>query len=214
MVKYFNNRVLLENTLLPYFCNTESLNLINRLFSKLNYEKYLTYLQPHGIVETYCPNTKFIIQRVNYINGEMDGLSEEWFDNDKLSIKCNYKNGKLDGLFEEWYENGQLWIRQSFKNNNLEGLSEVWYDNGQLDYKANYKNGNYDGLFEEWYDDGKLYIKCIYKDRKLDGLYEEYFLNGQIHSRCNYINGICDSTENWYLDGEPMLIENQELEYA
>ncbi len=39
-VKYFNNTILLQNTLLPYFCNEYPLIFINKQFQKLNYEKY------------------------------------------------------------------------------------------------------------------------------------------------------------------------------
>jgi hypothetical protein len=63
MKKYFNNIVLLQNTLLPYFCNEEPLKLVNKQFYRLNYEKYNTHYQPHGILETYCPKTKILYDR-------------------------------------------------------------------------------------------------------------------------------------------------------
>jgi len=38
--KYFENLPLLQSTLLAYFCDEESLKLVNKVFYKLNYEKY------------------------------------------------------------------------------------------------------------------------------------------------------------------------------
>ena len=51
MHAYFNIIVLLQNTLLPYFCDEIPLISINKKFYNLNYEKYNIRLQPHGIVE-------------------------------------------------------------------------------------------------------------------------------------------------------------------
>jgi antitoxin component YwqK of YwqJK toxin-antitoxin module len=70
MEKYFNNSELLQNTLLLYFCDEKLLKLINKLFYKLNYEKYLIHTQPHGIVETYYENSK-IKERKTYKNGKI-----------------------------------------------------------------------------------------------------------------------------------------------
>jgi hypothetical protein len=39
-VTYFENIPLLQNTLVPYFCEPEPLKSINKVFFKLNYEKY------------------------------------------------------------------------------------------------------------------------------------------------------------------------------
>lgn len=60
---YFQNTELLQNTLLPYFCVEEPLKSINKLFSELNYEKYNTHLQPHGIIKTYYMQTMTIKER-------------------------------------------------------------------------------------------------------------------------------------------------------
>lgn len=76
MEKYFNNTQLLQNTLLPYFHHPYPLKLLNKKFNTLNYEKYNTNLQPHGILETYNPKTKLILERETYKNGILNGLSE------------------------------------------------------------------------------------------------------------------------------------------
>ena len=84
MNKYFENVILLQNTLLPYFCDEILLKTVNKVFSKLNYEKFLTHLQPHGIMESYYPETKIIDKRITYKNGFQDGLSEKYHINGKL----------------------------------------------------------------------------------------------------------------------------------
>jgi hypothetical protein len=74
MDKYFNDIPLLQNTLLPYFCDQYPLVCINKKFKTLNYAKYNTLLQPHGIVEIYYNGTKIIEEKITYKNGK-----KRWF---------------------------------------------------------------------------------------------------------------------------------------
>jgi antitoxin component YwqK of YwqJK toxin-antitoxin module len=140
MDKYFNSNVLLQNTLLPYLCEAEPLKLINKLFNKLNYEKYLTYTQPHGIRKTYYSNNKNI-----------------------KSIE-NYRNGELNGLYQKFYKSGKLYIKEYYKDDVEDGLYEKYYENGKLNQRCYCKDGYYDGLFESWNQDGELIQQKTYKD--------------------------------------------------
>jgi len=162
MDKYFGNVHLLQNTLLPYFCDEEPLKLINKIFYKLNYEKYLTHLQPHGIIEIYRDDGK-LQERKSYKNGKLEGLSEVWYI--ARYIKCWHKDGKLNGIYEEWYGDDQLEIK-TYKDGKIDGLDEGWYRNGQLRYKINYKKGIMDGSYEEWYN-GSIFLKHCYKDGEI-----------------------------------------------
>jgi len=72
--QYFNSTDLLQNTLLPYFCDEESLKLVNKIFYGLNYEKYNTHLKPHGIVKTYYSDNKKTFDTKTYKNGKLNGL--------------------------------------------------------------------------------------------------------------------------------------------
>ncbi len=91
---YFNNTQLLQNTLLSYFDIPLPLVSLNKRFSNLNYEKYNTHIQPHGIIESYHIKTKNIYQKIDYkpssgtrpkgVNGKLNGLFEEWYDDSKV----------------------------------------------------------------------------------------------------------------------------------
>ncbi len=132
MNQYFNNTQLIQNTLLPYFHDSYPLIPINKQYSKLNYEKYNTHLQPHGIFESYFLKAKTIYQRMNFINGKLDGLYQEWDENNLLRVRCEYKNYKIEGLYEHWYSNGQLSTKSWNKNGKLYGLTEMWNMDGTL----------------------------------------------------------------------------------
>jgi antitoxin component YwqK of YwqJK toxin-antitoxin module len=150
---YFQNSYLLHNTLLPYFSDDEPLKLINKLFYRLNYERYNTHIQPHGIIETYYFGTKTIHDRKTYKIG--------W-----IVQKMVY------GLFKKWYMNGKLYTKGNYTNKKLNGILERWYSNGQLKELINYKNGILSGLYERWSDTGEPCQRSNYKDNKLNGLHE------------------------------------------
>jgi len=122
---YFGNSQLLQNTLLPYFDSAESLKFINKLFSELNYEKYNTHIQPHGVLETYYPETRVIESKITYKNGEKDGSYEVWFNkpnNNQLSKKWYFTIGKPNGLYEEYRIDGSVFIRTNWINGFCDNL--------------------------------------------------------------------------------------------
>ncbi len=47
---YFENTILLQNTLLSYFCDKYPLKILNKQFNILIYEKYNALLKTHGIL--------------------------------------------------------------------------------------------------------------------------------------------------------------------
>jgi len=206
MDKYFNSINLLENTLLSYFCDEEPLKLINKLFSKLNYEKYNTHIRPHGIVITYYSDIKTMETKITYKNGKKDGLYEKWNKYEQLCIRQNYKNGKLDGLDEEWDKYNLLYIRQNHKNGKLDGLYEEWWSEDMLAVKCFYCNGKKEGLYESWNYDGTQNIKCYYKEDKQHGIYQRY--NIRLEIECNFIDGVCHGEFKKWHDSEHCEIIN------
>jgi len=115
---YFTNVQLLQSTLLPYFCEEEPLNLINKQFNKLNYEKYNTRLQPHGIVKTYHDYTKALFENITYKNGKKNGLYQMFYTNGSLVVNGYYKDDEFDGLWEEWYIDSIYRSKIYYKNGN------------------------------------------------------------------------------------------------
>jgi antitoxin component YwqK of YwqJK toxin-antitoxin module len=163
---YFENIDLLQNTLLPYFSEEEPLKSINKKFYKLNYEKYLTHLQPHGLTEFYLDKFRFYVRK-NYKNGKLDGL-QELYQNGKIYEREFYKYGKLNGLSEKWYKDGNLHSISNYKNGKKDGLYEQWWENDMLSTRCNYKNDKLNGLYEEWHKCGVLSMKIIYNKGKRD----------------------------------------------
>ncbi len=162
MEKYFENIQLLENTLLPYFCEEYPLKLINKKFNILNHEKYNTYIQPHGIHETYRVKNKIPYHTKTYRNGELDGLYKEYSIDGKLKIRSSYKNGMLNGLYESWFENGQLRERCNYVNDGINGIYERYWMNGNLKIKYECEYGIRNGVYQEYHYRGILKKEICY----------------------------------------------------
>jgi antitoxin component YwqK of YwqJK toxin-antitoxin module len=187
--QYFQNKDLLQNTLLNYFSTDEDLKNVSKQFQNLNYEKYNTHIQPHGIVETYFPNSDIHETYMTYVNGKLNGLYQSWYINGQLWEEVNYRNGKYNGLYEEWFDNGNLFIQSHYKNGERDGLYEEWNYDGDLVKKADYVDGKLNGSYEEWWNNGNLSIRCSYIIGERDGLYQEWYNNGRPDRLGNYVNG-------------------------
>lgn len=145
---------ILQFQILPFLDPACDLKLVNKKFNNIDFEKYCTLIQPHGIVEEYHWKTKNMLTRYSYVNGKEHGLSESWFDDGLQRWKCNFKNGKMNGLNEIWYPNGQQKCKDNYQDDKFHGVCEGWYVGGAQLYKWNFQNGMEYGLQETWEENG------------------------------------------------------------
>ena len=57
------------------------------------------------------------------------------------NIKSNCIDGKLNGLYQEYYENGNKKIECNYIDNILNGLYQEYYENGNKKIECNYELG-------------------------------------------------------------------------
>ena len=79
----------------------------------LIYKKYAKGPFTGLVEEFYENNNPFILRpfpcRIrNFRYGKLDGLSEWFKENGRVTMRLNFKNGLLNGVWERFYENGQL----------------------------------------------------------------------------------------------------------
>ena len=84
------------------------------------------------------------------------GTSVEYYENGQVEVRINFKDGEKNGLYESYFENGQLKLKHNHKDGKTEGFIEQFYENGQLQLTKNYKNGWEDGPSEDYYENGQL----------------------------------------------------------
>lgn len=76
-----------------------------------------------------------------------------------MFFRTNYVNGNYNGLYEEWYDSGQRYKKYNSIDDKLCGQFEEWHINGQLHIKCTYVNDKICGSYESWHADGKQKMK-------------------------------------------------------
>ena len=79
-----------------------------------------------GVVLTFYENGQ-LRQKVKYMGGQENGISELYRENGILKRKLSYRDGKQHGLMESYYESGLLKIKSNFKSGNPQGLYELFH---------------------------------------------------------------------------------------
>jgi hypothetical protein len=83
-----------------------------------------------GVSTEYQENGQ-LAEKVNWVDGEVNGLAESYHENGQLAYKGNFKDGKFNGLSKWYHENGQLMKTFTHKDGRLHGLWESYDENGQ-----------------------------------------------------------------------------------
>lgn len=91
-----------------------------------------------GLYQGWYHYNNQLLESVNYVDGEKNGLSQLWHTNGQLWGNINYVDGKMNGLCQHWHDNGQLWQEVNYVDGKLDGLYQCWHTNGQLDTTINY----------------------------------------------------------------------------
>ena len=116
----------------------------------------------NGITAEWYYNGKKEVQSI-IKEGKKDGLHTTWYENGRKRREANYSEGKMDGLSTEWYRNGRKKSEENFKNEKL--ISSVaWKPNGEKCLVTNVKHGT--GVFVQYTEDGTEIYRTIWKDGK------------------------------------------------
>lgn len=110
--------------------------------------------------------------KYNFKGGLLNGLREQYYENNQLMSVSNFKNGKEDGIYEYYDKSGQLEDKRNYKDG--EDTGDSFNNNGQL--KSRFK----DGIKEEYYENGQLKAKFPYIGA---GQIEIYYENGQLQGK-------------------------------
>jgi len=95
------------------------------------------------------------------IQGELEGLHVDRFDDGSKKQELYYQNNQKNGVFQKWFAHGQLEKRGNYKNDRFDGFFEAWNEEGVPRWKGFYKDGMQDG---EWvlYDKEGNALPTIY----------------------------------------------------
>lgn len=89
----------------------------------------------------YLEQKKQIHKKVNYANGKLDGMYQEYFYNGALKQQGVYKLGEKTGLWTEYYNTGTVMTMMHYQRDLLHGWVQYYDKAGNLQSKLMYRNG-------------------------------------------------------------------------
>lgn len=103
----------------------------------------------------YHKKGKGIMTKEFYVDGNLHGTKTVYYLNHKIAEKLNYNNGEKEGVNNYYSPQGVILKKLLYKNDELHGPA-VYYDAyGNVTLKGNYKNGRKDGVWQH-YKEGDL----------------------------------------------------------
>jgi antitoxin component YwqK of YwqJK toxin-antitoxin module len=94
----------------------------------------------NGAVVKYYPDGK-VAEKLLYRNDLKYGECLKYYPDGTLTLKTNYINGNLDGKFEAFFENGRPEMFGEYKDNLREGPWIIYRKDGTMRFKAEYSSG-------------------------------------------------------------------------
>jgi antitoxin component YwqK of YwqJK toxin-antitoxin module len=106
----------------------------------------------------------------SYLNGLLEGVQKQWYENKILNEKRLYIANKKEGLHQGWWENGKPKYKYHFENDEFQGEVLEWYQTGQLFKKFHYDKGHEEGSQRLWFEDASVRANYVIKKGKKYGL--------------------------------------------
>lgn len=109
------------------------------------------------IVGKYENGTPIKVECYNTVNGEKQKVKEiRYFPNGEKEFEAEYLNGELNGESRQWYKNGNLWVEEGYLNGLKHGPFIVYTDNGDKSFAGEYDEGTKTGQWDFWDNNGNL----------------------------------------------------------
>ena len=155
----------------------------------------------------------YLESKNQYLKGELNGLSINYYNTGAVESEKNYKNGYADGLFKAYYRNNQLQKMGYFVDDLKQGYWIGYFPNGKLEYEYYYENDLKDRYMveysvtglkksEEYFEYGFLKFinhfdtlgKVVYSNTftRGTGEYKSVYPNGQTKVQYQMKNGLIE----------------------
>ncbi|MDD4990970.1 MAG: toxin-antitoxin system YwqK family antitoxin [Paludibacter sp.] len=158
-------------------------------------KKGLTYIVENKDTLLFCGlsikcNKDKSIDETTYLNGELNGVSNSYFQNGKISYTRIYKNGKLQGKATEYFSNGNLKEVGFWADGSRIGKWTTYHPNKKIDEVGIYRNANKDSTWNEYYESGKIKLTSNYSVGIKNGKYIAYYENGKVEAKGAFQNNL------------------------
>ena len=104
----------------------------------------------------YHNKIKAVMSTENYSElGLLHGEKLVFYKTGQIAERVNYIDGKIEGLSTWYSENGAVLKEFLYKNDELNGLSKYYNGDGIIEAEGNYRNNKKHGIWK-YYTNGKL----------------------------------------------------------
>ncbi len=152
--------------------------------------------------QTWFPNGQ-PSQEALYVNGELDGVVKEWYEDGTLAFSGSFKQGNKEGKFLDFFPDGSLKSEKNFKNSLVDGDQKEWFLNGKKQLEATFNEGKKEGFFRTWNEKEVLTYEGAFENDLQVGTHVECYGNGQTKEVMHFIKGKIEGKyESFYPDGQ------------
>lgn len=163
-----------------------------------------------GLQKYYYPTTGLLSEETNFVNGQKNGISKEYYTNGAIELEANYKNNILNGSFTSYYPTGGKRCEMVFKDNILEGKMTCYYPNGTVEKDINYINNLQEGKSTFYLPNGDIKSTFNYIAGKLEGEASTYFDGKIVKTTSSYKN---DSNVSDFFEYNEIGIKTEQSQY-
>lgn len=125
------------------------------------------------------------------------GKFEEKFDDGKIKGTGNLINGKLDDLRIQYYQNGNIMSQKYYKNAYPHGHSKEFYENGTLKQEGNFVDNKENGTWIVYYQSGIKQVELNFDNGVQTGPYFEFDYQGNLTRQFYFRNGKAEYSDEF-----------------
>jgi antitoxin component YwqK of YwqJK toxin-antitoxin module len=142
----------------------------------------------HGPARYYYESGQTLSKR-KFVEGQMQGLAEDYFRDGKLKVRTYMHDDRLDGRYESYFPDGVRGSACRYVRDSLDGTLRLWYSNGQPKRIEHWAMDAKTGIDSAFYEDGKLESTTAFSQDLEDGPMRIYHRNGRQWTEWMYEKG-------------------------
>ena len=139
---------------------------------------------------------------IDYHNGLKHGAYRSHDFYGTLRVTGHYVNNEMDGEWQWFFDDGTLRVIENYLNGNKNGNTKYYHKSGQLEDDYHFEYGKRSGTWLSYHENGKLYTSTTYLNDNLHGRKEFYSLSGNLQLVRMYNHGTIIGYSYLGLDGK------------
>lgn len=151
-----------KDGVLKYKTQKEGDGYLQRGYSE-NGKLYFERLLENGYYKEFLEDGTLKVE-ANYVNRQLDGIWEQYYQNGQVEWRVIYKDGYREGQYEHFYQDGQLKLEGEISKDKKNGKETRYTNGGLLEWDGYYKDGSFNKTWTRFNNKGKKIEKIKFKD--------------------------------------------------